>query len=311
MSNVKSKARYLKEPFKIIRALGSRGVFNWMPDKPYLKLVYWGETGKRLNLDNPVSFNEKLQWLKLYNRKPEYRKYVDKFAVRSYISEAIGEQYLIPLLSVYEDVEEIDWDVLPKEFVLKCTHGSGCNIICADRDKLDIQTSILKLNKWMKKSWYWFGREWPYKNVRPRIICEKYISETDKPPNDYKVLCFEGKAKLIQVHYDRFTIHKQDFYDVNWNKTEILQRFPMSNILLNKPPALEKMLQLSEVLSQNQHHLRIDWYVVKDKLYFGEITFFDASGFCPFDKEEHDIMLGGWINLEREAEPLNVYSDGG
>jgi len=298
--------RYINSPRKTIRAFGMHGLINWLPDRLYLKLVYWCEFNKKLNLESPVTYSEKLQWLKLFDRNPEYSTYVDKYAVRSYINKVIGDQYLIPLLGVYDSVEEIKWGLLPNKFVLKCTHGSGSNIICTDKNKLDVQTSIMKLNKWMKKSWYWFGREWPYKDVRRRIICEKFISETDSTPNDYKVLCFEGKAKLIEVHMNRFGNHNQDFYDVNWNKTEISQRTPISNIILKKPQILEKMIQLSEVLAQNKHHVRIDWYVVENKLYFGEITFFDASGFCPFDKEEYDLMLGGWINLKNETNPLNV-----
>lgn len=291
--------RYLKSPRKLIRALGDRGFLNWLPDKPYLKLVYWGETKKRLNLKTPITFNEKLQWLKLYDRKPEYTRYVDKFEVRSFIAETIGEDYLIPLLGIYTSVDEIQWDKLPNSFVLKCTHGSGCNIICKDKNELDIEKAKIKLNKWLKKSWFWFGREWPYKDVKPRIICEKFISDTDSdlPPTDYKVLCFNGKAKLIEVHIDRFGQHKQDFYTTEWEKTSISQGFPVSDLLIDKPIVLEKMLSLSEILAKNTSHVRIDWYIVKNKLFFGEITFYDGSGFTPFDDVNDDILLGSWIKL--------------
>jgi len=222
--------------------------------------------------------------------------------VRSYISETIGEQYLIPLLGVYDSVEEINWDSLPNKFVLKCTHGSGSNIICTDKDKLDIQTSKIKLNKLMKKSWYWFGREWPYKNLMPRIVCETFISETDNTPDDYKVLCFNGKAKLIEVHIDRYGNYTQDFYDEEWNKTDISQSqyVKTSDFVYEKPRQFEKMIQLSEQLAANMRHVRIDWFMVRDKLYFGEVTFYDASGFDLFDNEEDDYLLGSWINLEEE-----------
>ena len=292
--------RYLRSPRKLIKGLGTLGWFNWLPDKPYLKLVYWGETSKKLNLDAPVTYNEKLQWLKLYDRKPEYIKYADKYTVRSYISETIGEQYLIPLLGVYDSVEEINWDSLPNQFVLKCTHGSGCNIICTDKDKLKIEVSKIKLNKWMKRNWYWFGREWPYKNIKPRIICETFISETDNTPDDYKVLCFNGKAKLVGVHIDRYGNHKLDNYDRQWEKTTIARDGPMSNFVYEKPKQFEKMIQLSELLASNMNHVRIDWFIVRDKLYFGEITLYEASGFDHFDNKEDDYLLGSWIDLKEK-----------
>jgi hypothetical protein len=292
--------RYIKNPLKIIRAMGTKGILNWLPDKPYLKLVYWGETGKKLNLDAPVTYNEKLQWLKLYDRKPEYIKYADKYAVRSYVSKTIGEKHLIPLLGVYNNVEEIDWDSLPNQFVLKCTHGSGCNIICTDKDKLKIEVSKIKLNKWIKRNWYWFGREWPYKNIKPRIICETFISKTDNTPDDYKVLCFNGKAKLIGVHIDRYGNHKLDNYDRQWKKTTIAKDGPMSNFVYEKPKQFEKMIQLSELLASSMRHVRIDWFIVRDKLYFGEITLYEASGFDHFDNKEDDYLLGSWIDLKEE-----------
>jgi hypothetical protein len=288
---------YLKSPRKLIRSLGAHNFFNWLPDKQYLKLVYLGETGKKLNINNPTTYTEKLQWIKLYDRKPVYSKYVDKYAVRSYISEIIGEQYLIPLIGLYNRVEDINWDSLPGRFVIKCTHGSGSNIICLDKGKFDIEKSKVDLSAWMKKNWYWFGREWPYKNVKPRIICEEFISNNGEPPMDYKVLCFNGKAKLIEVHIDRFDKHKQDFYNIKWEKMQISQGTPTSNVILERPNVLEEMIQLSETLAQNIYHVRIDWYVIQKKLLFGEITFFDASGFCPFDSEKDEQEIGQWINL--------------
>lgn len=289
----------INSPRIIIRILGNHGCLNFIPDKIYLRLVYWSATGKKLNISEPITYNEKLQWLKLNDRKPEYNIYVDKYAVRSYIAETIGEKYLIPLIGLYNSVDEIDWDTLPNQFVLKCTHGSGSNIICSDKDKLDIEASKIKLNRWMKKNWFWFGREWPYKDVKPRIICEEFISDNDKqPPMDYKILCFNGKAKLIEVHIDRFGKHKQDFYSIDWEKTKISQNMSTSDILLSRPVVLEDMIELSEILAQNTNHVRIDWYLVKNRLFFGEVTFFDGSGFCPFDSENDDLILGNLIDLE-------------
>lgn len=294
---MKSIIEYLKNPTKLIKPLGARGYLNWMSDEIYLKLTFQGSLSKRLNLENPKSFNEKLQWLKLNDRKPEYSKYVDKYEVRKHIAEAIGEEYLIPLVGVYDSVDKIDWKSLPNKFVLKCTHGSSSNIICTDKDKLDIEDAKIKLKKWMKKNWYWFGREWPYKNVKPRIVCENFISDKDITPDDYKVLCFNGKVKLVEVHIDRYGNHKQDFYDEKWNKTTISQDSTISDFVYEKPRQFENMIQLSEKLSIDIYQVRIDWFIVQDKLYFGEITFFDGSGFVPFDKEEYDYLLGGWIKL--------------
>ncbi len=287
----------IKSPRRLIRILGEKGIFNRVSDKQYLKLVYWGETGKKLNLDNPKTFNEKLQWIKLYDRKPEYSTYVDKYAVREYISEKIGDKYLVPLIGVYNNVDEIVWDKLPGKFVIKCTHGSSCNIICSNKSELNIDEAKAKLNKWMKKSWFWFGREWPYKNVKPRIICEEYISENDEVPDDYKVMCFNGEPKCIQVHKGRFKEHLQNYYDTEWNVMELSQGLPTIDEECEKPEMLDEMLELSRVLSKDINHVRVDFYYVNKKLYFGELTFFDASGFYLFEPEEYDYLLGSWIKL--------------
>jgi hypothetical protein len=272
-----------------------------MNDEPYLKLVYRCETGKKLDLKKPVSYNEKLQWLKLHDRKPEYNIYVDKYEVRKHIKDTIGEKYLIPLIGVYDKVSDIPWDALPDRYVLKCTHGSSSNIICRDKSKLSNEESIIKLNRWMNKSWFWFGREWAYKNLKPRIICEEYISENSESPKDYKVFCFHGKAKLVVVHLNRFGgNHTMDFYDINWEKTSIskdIHGYPKSETTIPKPANFEQMINLSEILSKDKYHVRIDWYEVGDKLYFGEITFFDASGFMIFDNYDDDLLMGSWINL--------------
>lgn len=294
---LKKMIKFIKNPKLALIYIMNFKIFRIIPDKYYLKIKFRLIMNKKLNLVNPKSFNEKLQWLKLYDRKPEYRIYVDKYAVRSYIAKTIGDEYLIPLLGLYNSVEEINWDSLPNKFVLKCTHGSGSNIICFDKNKLDIEEAKKKLIKWMNKNWFWFGREWPYKNVKPRIVCEEFISDKNTTPDDYKVLCFNGNAKLIEVHIDRYGSHRQDFYDMQWNKTKISQGSTTSNFVNEKPQQFEEMIQLSEKLAANMVHVRIDWFVVYDKLYFGEITFFDGAGFETFDNIEDDYLLGSWINL--------------
>ncbi|MDW0116301.1 ATP-grasp fold amidoligase family protein [Sporosarcina thermotolerans] len=289
--------KVISNPFLIIPYIASKNDFKWVPEKIYIKLLYRARVGKRLNIDDPKTFNEKLQWLKLNDRKPHYTKLVDKFEVREYISEKIGEKYLIPLIGIWDNFDDIEFSELPNEFVLKCTHDSGSVFICTNKSNFNIEKVKLRINKALKRNYYYHTREWPYKNVKPRIVCESYIADADIAPDDYKVICFNGKAKLVQLHTDRHENHKQDFYDLNWNKTTISQGMPCSDKVHKKPKQFEEMIKLSERLASNTYQVRIDWFIVRDRLYFGEITFFDGSGFIPFDKEEDDYLLGSWIKI--------------
>ncbi|WP_102348319.1 ATP-grasp fold amidoligase family protein [Bacillus sp. Marseille-P3661] len=272
-----------------------------LPDKTFLRLKYRYSTGKKLNLSSPIAFNEKLQWLKLYDRRPEYTNYVDKFNVRSYIKGTIGEEYLIPIHDVYESVDEIDWDKLPSSFVLKCTHGSGSNIICKDKKKLNIEEAKYKLEKWMKRNWFWYGREWPYKNVKPKIVCEKFmVDESGKELKDYKFFCFNGEPKIIQVDYNRFNGHKRNLYDTEWNYIPASIKYPTDeNTIIKKPESLEKMISLARVLSKGYPHVRIDFYLINEKIYFGEMTFHHGSGFEKFEPESLGEKMGNWINIPK------------
>ena len=290
--------KLLLDKFKILINSSSKII----PDNIYLKLRYKYYTGKKLNLKNPQTFNEKLQWLKLYDRNPLYTKLVDKYEVRKYIAETIGKEYLIPLIGVYNNVEEIDWESLPNQFVLKCTHGSGANIICSDKSKLDIEDAKKKLKKWMKKNWYWFGREWAYKNVRPRIVCEKYmVDESGTELKDYKIFCFNGEPKLIQVDYNRFSGHKRNLYDINWNYLPVSIKYPSyPNIIITKPKKLKEMLELARLLSKDYPHVRVDFYYVNNKIYFGEMTFYHGSGFEKFIPKEFEFKMGNLLKLPFE-----------
>ncbi len=271
-------------------------------DELYLKLEFYFQTGKRLNIKNPITYNEKLQWLKLYDRKTEYTKMVDKYLVKDYIAEFLGDKYIIPTLGVWKNFDDIDFGSLPKQFVLKCTHDSGGLVICKDKTLFDKADAKKKINKCLKKNYYYGTREWPYKDVEPRIIAEKYIAqESGEDIRDYKVMCFSGKAKLIELHMNRHSnTHTQDYYDENWNKTDISQGGygATSNITMPKPECFSEMLELSKKLTKNMAHCRVDWYIVNGKLLFGELTFFDGSGFESFDKKEDDVLLGSWINLD-------------
>lgn len=308
MSKINSFIKIIKKnPKRLIRALADNKFFNWLPDRPFLKMVYWSETGKKLNIEDPKNFNEKLQWLKLNDRKPEYNTYVDKYAVKSYVSRTIGEQYIVPNYEVYDNVSQINWDKLPKKFVLKCTHGSGCNIICNNKDNLDIKESIRKLNIWMEKSWYWFGREWPYKDIKPRIICEKFLEEDIY---DYKFYCFEGKPKFLYVAQGDNTkgTLKMSFYDLNWDNCEFF-RSDHEKLAKEhpKPENFEEMVKIATKLCQGFKFIRVDLFNVSGKLYFGELTFTPASGFRPFIPDRYELEIGNWINLPKSKKVENRF----
>ena len=300
MSKFKTALSLIKTPGKLIMPMAEMGLLRWMPDKLYLQIVFHGQTGKRLDLHNPMTYNEKLQWIKLYDRNPAYPLLVDKYEVKKIVSSIIGDEYIIPTIGVWNDPDEIDYSQLPKSFVLKCTHDSGSVIICHDKETFDFDSAKNYLKEKMRKNTYWSGREWPYKNVQPRIIAEIYLEgENSKGVDDYKVLCFHGVPKLIEVHSGRMTgNHTMDYYDTQWNRTNITQvRYPMADKPQPSPIPLSKMLELSSLLSKDYIHIRVDWYVIKEKLYFGELTFFDASGLVQFKDEKWDYLLGQWIQL--------------
>lgn len=296
-----SLKEYIANPQFLLFSLLSKIGF-WIPDKLYLQLLYYIMTGRRLNLKNPQTFSEKLQWLKLYDRRPEYTVMVDKHSVKDYVARIIGEEYIIPTLGVWDRPEEIDFESLPNQFVLKTTHGGGSVgvIFCKNKPSFNVEKARQSLKKAMKQDIYKASREWPYKNIRKRVLAEKYLEGENGNLDDYKVLCFSGKAKLIEYHVNRFKKHHtQDFYDKHWNKTNLSQggKDTVSNYTVARPAFLNRMLKLSEILAKGISMCRVDWYIEKGKLYFGEITFFDAGGFEPFDREEDEELLGSWINL--------------
>jgi hypothetical protein len=280
--------------------IANKGYLKIMDDKQYLELMYYILMKKKLNPKNPSTFNEKIQWLKLYDRKPEYTIYADKYAVRQFIKDTIGEEYLIPLLGVYNSVEEIKWDKLPNQFVLKCTHASGANIICSNKTKLNIDKSKKKLKKWMRKNWFWYGREWCYKNIKPRIICEKFmVDESGVELKDYKFMCFNGVPKIIQVMSNRNNRnYNLNHFDLNWDKISINRKSHKENkYYIKKPEKLGQMIEISKKISKKIPFARIDFYSVKDRMYFGEITLTPTSGYMDFENEKDNYLLGSWIKL--------------
>ena len=270
-----------------------------IPDTIFLKILFKKKLGYPLNLKNPKTFNEKLQWLKLHDRNPLYTIMVDKYEVKKYVANIIGEEYIIPTLGVWDRFDDIDFDSLPNQFVLKCTHDSGGVIICKNKELFDINQARKKINASLSQNFYYVGREWPYKNVKPRIIAEKYmVDESGVELKDYKVFNFSGEPKLIQVDYNRFTGHKRNLYDINWKYIEAEINYPTDpNYVIPQPEELEQMLCLAQKLSEGIIHVRTDFYSINKKLYFGELTFYHASGFAKFKPESLEFEMGKWIKL--------------
>ncbi|MBR4721087.1 MAG: glycosyl transferase [Clostridia bacterium] len=298
-SLIKRIKKAVKNPKTAIFALMDTGIGRVIPDKQYLEFLYKLKLGKKLDLENPQTFNEKMQWIKLYDKKPEYTVMADKYAVKKYISDKIGEEYVIPLIGVWDNYDDIDFDKLPNQFVLKATHNSGGLCICKDKGKFDKESVRKTFVKVLKKDYFYHMREWPYKNVPRRIIAEKYMEDKDTETLVvYKVFNFGGEPKIIQViQNDKKENEVIDYFDTEWNLLELRQNFNNSNNPTKRPECLQKMLELSSVLSKDIPFVRVDWYVINGRLYFSEFTFFSDAGMAAFTPEEWDYKLGSWISL--------------
>ena len=286
----------------ILLRLSIKRRLNWMPDKMFINLRYRAIFHKKIDWKNPKTFNEKLQWIKLNDHNPEYIKMVDKYLVREYIAEKIGEEYLIPLLGVYDSSEEIDYDILPEQFVLKCTHDSGSVIICRDKKAFDKDEANKKLSYCLSRNLFYWGREWPYKFVKPRIVAEKFLSELSGDVSDYKFFCFNGKVKCFKVDFDRFTDHRANYFDPQGNLLDCGEVVcpPKFEHQVEIPKELEEMISLAERLAEGIPFVRVDFYDVDSKIYFGELTFFPATGFGRFTDDKWDSILGDWLELPIE-----------
>lgn len=293
--------KIINNPLHLFETFGHRGFFNWMSDIQYLRIAYRIEMGKNLNLDTPTTYNEKLQWLKLYNRKPEYTAMVDKYEVKPIVAKIIGDKYIIPTLGVWNHFDEIDFDKLPNQFVLKCTHDSGGLVVCKDKSKLDRKAAKRKIEQCLKNNFFWGMREWPYKNVKPRIIAEQYMEdEQTHELRDYKFFCFDGEVKALFIATERMKEGEEtkfDFFDENYNHLPFTNGHPNADVLPQKPICFDEMKVLAAKLSKGIPHVRVDFYEVNGKVYFGEMTFFHWSGFTPFEPEEWDYTFGSWIKL--------------
>lgn len=275
------------------------GLFDHWTDEKFLKKKYYLQTGKKLDMDHPQSFNEKLQWLKLHDRKPIYTVMVDKYAAKGYVSKRIGEDYIIPTLGVWERFEDIDFGQLPSQFALKCTHDSGGVIICQDKALFDFQKARKQLGRSLKRNYFYEGREWPYKNVQPRIIAEKYLmDESGTELKDYKIFCFHGEPKLIQVDFGRFHVHKRNLYTTDWKYIDASINFPNDpNTQILRPEKLDKMLEIAGMLSEGIPHVRVDLYSIGRKIFFGELTMYHGGGMEKFTPESLGDEMGKWLEL--------------
>ena len=291
---------------RIVLALNSRGFFNGLSDKAYLKLMFRTKMGKKLDLKHPKTFSEKLQWLKLYDRKPQYTDMVDKYEAKRYVAERIGEQYIIPTLGVWDKFDDIDFDALPNRFVLKCTHDSGGLVICRDKKNLDLEAARTKIERSLARNYYHYGREWPYKNVKPQILAEQYMEDTKTAElRDYKFFCFDGVAKALFIATERQKAGEEvkfDFFDMDFKHLDFRQGHPNASTYPEKPERFEEMRELAEKLSKGIPQLRVDFYEVNGKTYFGELTFSHFGGMMPFEPEEWDVRFGEWIVLPEKDE---------
>lgn len=291
------RPKLLQETFNLLRYTS----FKLWPEAT-LKSEFKRHAGYHLNLKEPRTFNEKLQWLKINWFDPKATACADKYSVRQFVTERGLEHTLNDLYAVYDDVEQVNLDELPKEFVMKVTHGCGQNLICRDKSELNWQLEKKMFKKWLNKSHYYNSLEWVYKDIKPRIIVEKLIQTSDgKAPKDYKIFCFDGVPKSLFVASDRGDkTTKFDFYDCQWNHLPVKNHYPNSTNPLPKPKELEEMLKYAKVLSKGFPHVRIDFYIEENKVIFGECTFFHFTGSEPFEPKEYDYELGQYLKLPKK-----------
>ena len=277
--------------------------FNSWSDEKYLKFIYKIRIGKKLNLDNPKTFNEKLQWLKIHDRNPKYTKMVDKYEAKKYVSEIVGKDYIIPTIGIYEHFEDIKFEELPQKFVIKCTHNSGGVVVVNDKNNINRKKLQKKFKNLLKQNFFYVGREYPYKNVNPKIIIEENIQPENETSqiNDYKLMCFNGKVKCSFVCSNRNTESGLyvNFYDKDWNPMPFERHYAKNPIEIPKPNQYDKMVELAEKLSKNIPFVRVDFYIVKNKIFFGELTFYPGGGVEEFTPDVWDLKIGEWIDLKK------------
>lgn len=285
----------------LYRLFNKIGVLKLLSDKCFIKFQYRALMGERLDLVMPLTYNQKLNWLKLYNRNPLYTILVDKYEVKKWVSQRLGgEDIIIPTISVYNSIEEINVKALPNQFVLKATHSGDSMgvVVCKDKSLFNEREALTQLKKSLKMNYYKLGREWPYKNVPRRIIAEKYMEDEYGELRDYKFFCFNGEVKALFVATNRSTGHVCfDYFDSNFNHLNLKQSHPNYNGIIDKPKNYERMVEIATKLSKGIPHVRVDLYNVNGEIFFGEMTFFHYGGLIPFHPSEWDYTFGSWIDL--------------
>lgn len=275
-----------------------------MSDKLFIELMYKYQMKKDLCIDNPVSYTEKIQWLKLYDRKPEYTRWVDKLTAKEMAANLIGSEHIIPTIATWKRFKDIDFEELPNQFVLKTNNGGGGwgVVICKDKTQLDVQKASRVINRALKYNMYKEFREWPYKNIKPAIFAEQYMEDESGELRDYKFYCFNGQPKTVLIATDRFGEHYFNYYDVDFNLLPICSAVGKnSNVKLNKPTKWDEMIKIAKTLSEGFAHVRVDLYIVNEIVYFGELTFYDSSGYDDLSSDYWNTLWGSWLNL-----PINI-----
>ena len=302
MNNVISKlGQYVRNPLHIYETASAHGLTRWVPDETHLKIMFKARMGSDLNLAEPITFNEKLQWLKIHDRNPFYTTLVDKYSVKTWVADRIGEKYVTPTYAVWEDVEDVDITGLPECFVLKTNNDSGGVVICRDRDAFDLAAAKRKLSKSFRHNYYWRTREWPYKDVKPVVFAEEYLKPGDGSAGipDYKVMCFGGDPLCEFTCTGRAAGDlRVDFFDNEWKHLPFTRHYPNADVFPDPPENLLEMLQLARKLATGIPFVRVDFYEVNGRLLFGEMTFYPGNGMEEFDPFEWDKRMGSWIDLK-------------
>lgn len=285
-------------------------IYRFIPSKIYINRRFKNIFGFKLNLRNPKTFNEKLQWKKFFDKNPIYTLCSDKHLVREYVEKKIGKEYLIPLLYVTEDPEVIPFEKIKYPCVIKPNHGCSRNIFVYDKKDIDSKKIINECKNWLRENYYYYGKEWQYKNIKPKIVIEKLLlDDKNNIPNDYKFHCFDGKVEFIQVDSDRFGDHKRTMFGTNWSKMPFIYspvikstRLPelKEDLAISKPILLKQMLEIAGILSSNFDYVRVDLYTLNQKIYFGELTFTSGSGFIPLLPNKYDLVYGEKLKLKYE-----------
>ncbi len=275
-----------------------------IPDEAFIRRKFKAKMGYELNLENPVTFNEKLQWLKLNNRRPEYSRFADKYRVRDYVAEKIGKDYLVPLIGVWDDPDEIDFDALPDRFALKCNHNSGIGTcICHDKSKLDLKYVKKRLRYGLSKNYFYRSREWPYRDIPRKIIAEELLDDPSGDLKDYKMMCFNGEMKCCLLCFERNEIGaRKTFFDRQWNIMPFNRKNGDWTNDTPIPPRYDEMIKMAETLAEGFPFIRVDFYNIEGRIYFGEMTFFPNGGFEGFVPKEWDEKLGSWLTLPEKYE---------